>query len=486
MDPSSARYLYDPDEIFWFMQISDSHIGAELGYGSLDTDSLSWAVNEAVETVLPEFVVLTGDIVDATNGWLIPTQQYQEEWDAYLDIVEPAGMEVSFFHDIAGNHDTYRDEGASYYLANTVAGQAYGELHEAWSHGFDFGEYLFVGLNSADTSGPYPLFDSPGLAESELDFLEESLLAWQDASLAFVFTHHPHHSLEYGEDELASLLAEHGVSVWANGHDHSHNVSWYGDTLELTLDTLGKGSSENIGLWAVDHDGVAGRACSTEDWPFVLISAPTDASLGGGNPHAYVISQKQTANPVRALVFDAEEVLEVFFMVDGGESQPMEEVAPSVWQGSWDCSVEESGLHTLEVWANTQSGANDHSIEVELAVTECDDGVDNDGNGYTDHDEDGGCWGASDDDESGWEPGPEDSGLDDTGAPGDSAPPDDSPGDDTGLAPEEDQDSGLAQVAIGRGQCGCGGGYGAGGLLALSALLLAQRRRRRAAAQGQP
>jgi len=156
------RYVDDPDALFWFVQVSDTHVGADLGYGTQDTDHLAWVVNDAVDVILPTFVVLTGDIVDGTNGLFVPTGQYQSEWDEYRGVVDDAGMEISFFHDIVGNHDTYSDEGATYYLDNSLLGTEFGVWHETWTHSTDYGDYVFVGLCSADVTGSFPGLDSPG------------------------------------------------------------------------------------------------------------------------------------------------------------------------------------------------------------------------------------------------------------------------------------------------------------------------------------
>lgn len=481
LDPHGARYLDDAGELFWFLQLSDTHVGADMIYGTQDTDNLSWTIEAAAEVILPEFIVCTGDLVDATNGYLVPTAQYQEEWDEYNETL--ADQVVTFFHDIPGNHDTYYDEGATYYLGNTLIGTAYGQWHEAWSHAFPYGEYLFVGLNSADTTGSWAGFDSPGIDEDERAFLEESLDAYPDARLAFVFSHHPAESLEQGGDETQVILQERGVSAWAAGHWHSHAQSFEGETLHLVLDSAGKSEGDNLALFAVDHDGVSLRSFDIGSWPMVQITAPVDAGLGGGNPYAKLVSAQHDANPVRALVFDENTPDAVMFWVDDGEEQAMEEVAPSVWQGSFDATLYEQGVHELTVRSQSLSGSNSHTIEIELGVTECDDGVDNDGNGYADHDEDGGCHGPSDDDESGWG-APVDTGTDDTGpldSPVDSDPgPSDSQG-ETGDSPSAadsgDEHGGIVQPK----GCDCSTGDGpvlpTAGLLAL--LPWSVRRRRR-------
>ena len=160
IDPGTARYMDDPAEVFWFLQVTDSHVGADPWYGTQGVDNLDWVLGQAVGAILPEFVVLTGDIVDASNELGIPSWQYQEEWDDYRSVVDGYGVDLTFWHDVCGNHDTYLDPGASFYLANSLTGATLGAWHETWAHAFPYADYPFVALDTADTSAPVPRPDS--------------------------------------------------------------------------------------------------------------------------------------------------------------------------------------------------------------------------------------------------------------------------------------------------------------------------------------
>ena len=459
IDPDGARYLDDVDEIFWFVQISDTHVGADLGYGTQDTDHLAWVVNDAVDVILPVFVVLTGDIVDGTNGLFVPTGQYQAEWDEYRGVVDDAGMDISYFHDIVGNHDTYNDDGATYYLDNSLLGTEFGTWHETWTYSTGSSDYVFVGLCSADVTGSFPGLDSPGITDDELLFLDESLVTHADADLAFVFSHHPLHALDFGGDGLMSLLADHRVSLWSNGHDHDHVIEAVTETVHFNLDTAGKGTVDNIAVVTVDHDGIAVKATDIGAWPMVQVTAPVDRGLGGDNPHAYPISITEAEAFVRAVVFDADPDVMAWMALDDGPLEPMTEVAPTVWRGTFDATLLAEGVHQVRVEAESPSGADSHTITVEIRTTACADGVDNDGDGLIDHAADDGCWGPSDDDEAGTvDPGDDDdSAADDDDSATDD---DDSAADDDDSAPADDDDatddddSALSALLEGDG-CSC-------------------------------
>lgn len=64
-DPHSAYYSPDNDKIFWFVHISDIHIGTR---GTQDSQNLQWLVTEANNIIKPSFIVASGDLTDSTNG----------------------------------------------------------------------------------------------------------------------------------------------------------------------------------------------------------------------------------------------------------------------------------------------------------------------------------------------------------------------------------------------------------------------------------
>ena len=82
--PGQSYYHHSSDRLFWFMIISDIHVGAN---GRQDTDYLTWAVTEARNTIDPLFIVATGDLTDSTNGGDIPDGPYAEEWAAHRGIL---------------------------------------------------------------------------------------------------------------------------------------------------------------------------------------------------------------------------------------------------------------------------------------------------------------------------------------------------------------------------------------------------------------
>lgn len=375
-NPNGAYYHWRGSRLFWFMVISDAHIGAS---GSQDTDYLTWAVTEARGIINPLFIVNSGDLTDSTNGGVIPNGPYPEEWDTYRQILDSAGMDATFYYDIPGNHEGYNDADLSYYVENSIQGSATGATQHSWTRVFPYGSYHFLGVCTAGNDGarfsiwPWLNFgDNAGLDENELNFIETELENHPDADLTLIFGHHPFDpgyvswqdtGLTYGRDNLLSLMDTYGVSLYEFGHTHNYRENFYYDDLlvdgvfYLNVASLGKSDENHLSVMAVDGNGLSVIPAQKGIWPVVLITAPVDHILGDTpQPFGYEIPQGR-ANPVRALVFDIGPVTSVQFRIDDDSMwQDMQKSSDSpLWTGFWDTTSYASGSHTLEVRAQGSS-----------------------------------------------------------------------------------------------------------------------------------
>lgn len=374
-DPHAAYYSSDNNHIFWFIQISDIHIGTR---GSQDEDYLAWIVNEAKSAIEPAFIVASGDLTDSTNGNIFgyPNGPYQAEWDQYKSILANK-VDADSYYDIPGNHDAYNDQYFEYYLANSIQGEATSNTQLSWTKVFPFGTYHFLGVNSADNTGDsfslvWPWGDYAGLDQDELDFINGQLASNSDATLTLVFGHHPVTDtgysddtwLYYGAPEFVGSLDFYGASMYGYGHTHrSEEALFAGDDYTgymagdgifyFNVPSLGKSNDWHYSVVAIDCNGISSVTQAKGTWPVVLITAPMDLYLGGApNPYAYPVPNAST-NPIRALVF-ANTVGTVQYRVDGtGDWHTMNPVAGNahLWEGVWDASNLSNGYYTIEVQA---------------------------------------------------------------------------------------------------------------------------------------
>ncbi len=389
-DPVSAAYCQENDRIFWFITITDTHIGAR---GSQDTDNLSWVIHEGKNIVNPSFIVLAGDITDSTNGNIFgfPNGPYQSEWDEYratLNIFQ-TGINAGNFFDIPGNHDAYSDAGFSYYLNNSIQGQATGQTQVSWTREFDYGKYHFLGTNTSANDGSafsfsFPYGDYAGLDTGELTYIDSELSEHSDSDLTLLFGHHPiedtGHSddtwLFYGAPELAALLEDYGVSSYAYGHTHRFSEAFFTQGIEyetntpyeitpglfyVNVDSLGKSNNNHFNITAVDCNGISMVTQAINSWPVVMITIPMDRNLGK-NAHPllkYTVSEG-TNNPLRALLFDPNiSTCVAEYRIDSASVwHPMSKVPenPNLWEAEWDSSGLNEGEHTIEVRATGTEG----------------------------------------------------------------------------------------------------------------------------------
>ena len=317
-----AYYYPNADRLFWFMIISDTHIGAN----TTCFDNLTWAVTQARQVIAPQFIVNCGDLCDSSNGGFFPIGgPYQDEWTTYRQILESAGIDASFYYDMPGNHDEYSDATMAFYRANSIQGRATGLTQPSWTRQFPYGSYHFLGVCTPGNDGaPFSIWssdnygDHAGLDNIELPYIQSDLASHTDAQLTLIFGHHPFEAhyyistdtgLTYGLPAFLSLIDQYQVPFYGFGHTHEYRENFYNRNLTqgvfyLNVASLGKSAKNQYAVMAVDGNGLSIVPAQKGLWPVVLITAPVDQYLGSSaNPYSYEIPQKAN-NPIRALVFD--------------------------------------------------------------------------------------------------------------------------------------------------------------------------------------
>ena len=304
-------------------------------------------------------------------------------------------MTQAYYYDLPGNHDAYNDASFAYYAANSVQGRATsGRKQHSWTRNFSFGEYHFLGVNTADNSGDalQPLLALRRLCRARLvgtNLHRPELAAHPAAKLTLVFGHHPLAAtgnsqdtyLYYGRNEFVSYLNTYGASLYGYGHTHASVESFYTTSMTegvfyFNVSSLGKDSPNQFTVTAIDCNGIASVTQTVGTWPVVLITAPMDKNLGKNvNPYTYSVTNS-AANPIRALVFDTGTVNQVQYRIDlAGSWYPMQRTSgtnpnyPHLWEASWNASALASGEHTIEVQASTASGVRTDTVKVNVQAT---------------------------------------------------------------------------------------------------------------------
>jgi hypothetical protein len=387
---AAQKAYYHPraDRLFWFMLISDTHIGAN----RTCADNLTWAVNQGRQVIAPQFIVNTGDLTDSSNGSIIPIGgPYQAEWDTYRQILEGAGIDSSFYYDMPGNHDEYSDATLAYYRANSIQGRATNLTQPSWTRQFSYGSYHFLGVCTPGNDGaPFSIWpsdnygDHAGLDDVELPYIQADLASHTEAQLTLIFGHHPFEpfytsafdtGLTYGLiPGFLFQIEQYQIPFYGFGHTHNYGENfrtgfYYYNPMEtpglyyMNISSLGKESlvtnDYRYAVMAVDGNGISYGYGVPHTWPVVMITAPVDRFLGTKttiNPYTYEVPPGRS-NPIRALVFDEQPVTQVQFAIDGSpvwhDMQKLE--GKPVWEGRWNASMAAPGNHTITVRAQGSS-----------------------------------------------------------------------------------------------------------------------------------
>jgi len=385
--PRKAHYSEDSSDLYWFLIISDTHIGKHVD--NSDIKDLKAVVEDLYKIINPRSIINTGDLTDQLN----PKTSGEEQWEEYRQIVDTAGMNeivngVPVYSDAPGNHDQYfeRFNPLNNYKEYSVQGRATKGTQRSWVNNKPTGKDHFITISTPDPRLTNPVTDAllkcPGdLDDEELNFIQTSLENEGDANLAFVFGHHPLRgdwgAINGGRDEFINLLCDHRASMYVFGHTHRGKtfIEPYFEICPnsvnqfLALNVSSLSEDNEFAIVAIDNDGISLTLTNLYQInPIVLITAPLDKNLGGNNPYAYQVPIG-TKNPIRALVFSRIfDVTQVRYRVDSGDWYPMSQ-SPSnthLWEtNDWDTtSLDPSIEHTLWMQGCTTLGCSLLSLHI--------------------------------------------------------------------------------------------------------------------------
>ncbi|MHA2038707.1 MAG: metallophosphoesterase family protein, partial [Promethearchaeota archaeon] len=253
---STTEGYMSPNELFWFIQISDT----QFIWNDLNKlASFYEFLNETYREIKPLFIYHTGDINDANFG----LEQDDEAWKKYKKALEDNNMNASIYMDVMGNHDASNDPYFTYFLNFSMMGRSFNATQFSFNHSFAFGEYAFIGLNTAKKSYNIFEFGFQGYLNSEeLDWYEAQLEKYKEFDKIFVFGHHPpsHPPFYKIKSEVTGtgrdfyeLNDEYNVSFYLSGHIHENVFQYSRDLLTISTSNFDqRGGTYRI--VSLDHD----------------------------------------------------------------------------------------------------------------------------------------------------------------------------------------------------------------------------------------
>ena len=265
------------NKIFWFIQITDT----QFIWGNQDKiDMFSKFLNETNKIIKPLFIINTGDIVDANNG----RSQNIEEWQKYNKSISENKINSSIYVDLVGNHDGSEDPHYSYFTKYSVTGSEYGVTQISFNHSFSFGNYAFIGINTAKDSYNN-LFDfafAGFLNTEELDWYENELKRYKDYDNIFVFGHHPPFFSPYYKiisnlsstgNSFYDLNKKFQVNYYFCGHIHSNYIQKEDGLNTIITDNF----DDNNGTYrivVIDDNQLSTSIERVGKWPQGIITYP--------------------------------------------------------------------------------------------------------------------------------------------------------------------------------------------------------------------
>lgn len=381
-DGPDAHYSADGSALFWFMQITDTHVSTF--FNTTYDEHLLDVLNEGTEIIRPWFVVVTGDLTDGTDGMIYGTGPHQEEWDEYRMLVEETGMSPDYYFDIPGNHDSYGDGFLTYYLANSISGRAFDTTQPYWGLSFEHGKYNFLSGAGTCNDGLQWWWDNALYTEYELAEIEEHYATLGPGDFSMFFGHHPLQEVS-GGDALVDILLSNETTFYACGHKHDFVTELNDGLLRYRIESLGQGSNNNIAIYAVDNNTLSQGVTDTDDpWPFPLVTAPAAAAFennGDWEDNIFVpgVPNDCAEAPLRVLVFDTAPVSRVAVKIDSDEwiELAQREQTPEQWRGRFDATGLSPGLHTLAIYV-VGSQVRDQEIRFRVIEATCDIGEEDD------------------------------------------------------------------------------------------------------------
>nr|CDS15018.1 transmembrane protein 62 [Echinococcus granulosus] len=323
------------DRLFWFAQLSDLHLSQFQDKGR--TLDFSRLCSVHVPVIVPDIVVVSGDITDAKFPNMRGSRQFEVEWAKYENTVRKfCASPRTIWLDMRGNHDNFNVPSVfhpeNYFRQHSVDGLNFTQSYMI-THRKPFGTYSFIAMDACPSPGIKRPLNFFGLITPELTRSLQSFSARAHGSnQTFWFGHYPTSTIISPDFDLRGLISK-TAYCYLCGHLHSlMNVAPHMYTVQpqgfLELELADWRDGRFFRVIAVDNDlvsfvDVQVHGNEAEQWPIVLVTNPKDA--------AFLLPNKEPANRIlrsthiRILAWSKYPIIRVSVTVDGeylGDAKP--------------------------------------------------------------------------------------------------------------------------------------------------------------------
>ena len=230
---------------FFFVQLTDPQFGFFAGNMDFEKEiALYSKAVEEINRIKPEFVVITGDLVNDKSR--------QEQWDEFIRLTSLIRKDIPIYI-TPGNHD----------IGNNPSDESIRNF--TLKFGFDrfsflHGKCLFIGLNS-------PIIKAQDIEreQEQFEWLKSKLEKAKNVKHIVVFSHHPFFIAKPDEPETYSnigpetrskylaLFKQYDVKLIFSGHYHNNAYGTYEGIEMVTTSAVGRPLGEaSSGLRVVE------------------------------------------------------------------------------------------------------------------------------------------------------------------------------------------------------------------------------------------
>ncbi|KAH3768023.1 transmembrane protein 62-like [Pelomyxa schiedti] len=353
-----------PDGLFWFIQVSDSHISK---FGKEEALKFRLLVEEVVPIIKPAFVIASGDLVDSQvrrRRTVLRFKQQENEWREYRTILETHNLFTwDKWKDIPGNHDSYSvlelNASNNWMKDYSTFGVTFGPATEIVEHiqTTSYGSaYRFIFFRNTELPAPQDTYFG-WVNGRHIEALKDLLKTSSDYQHNILVSHYCSNYIQgpSGKPFLNEIdMKPLPFTMFLCGHLHTPRTYWRMSAgfVELEINTLKK---KTYRIVAFDHDLWSFVDASIGEWPVVLITNPKSAQLMTENEPTFLVS---SSSHIRALVFSPTPIANVIAKIDGVVVCPSmirDPMQPWFYSCPWDASEFLTGIHKITVTATSSS-----------------------------------------------------------------------------------------------------------------------------------
>ncbi|XP_070578305.1 transmembrane protein 62-like [Ptychodera flava] len=340
-----------PDNLWWFIQISDIHLNE---FNGKERYHQFWHFcSSYVDIIQPSLVLVTGDLTDALHGKR--SSQNEMEWEMYKKCLEDSGvLKKTLWLDIRGNHDIFNvpsaDSEKNFYRKYSYLGKK-GETNFVHSQNFSFGTYSFIYVGALPMPAPKLPFNFFGvLDKNDLKSVEDLTNQTRASNSTIYFSHYPT-SFIVSRNPGLSTITKNGIAFLSG---HLHDI--YGDVPDLTiiqrsgtleLELVDWKDNRKFRILAFDHDLLSFVDATYGHWPVILITNPKNARYLA--PKHEPLTRMQHATHIRFLVFSSTEMRSAKVFIDDKPLGEAEHVKGPLYVLKWNPSLYLNGLHRISI-----------------------------------------------------------------------------------------------------------------------------------------